>query len=228
MSIRAVGGAGPVNTWALILAKSIHDGKLRLAPVLDEAARQRLNRDFLLHTLDVAGQVVGSVRTAVISTCPQVLQLAAGRRAQALRESPACGMNGAASQGVALLRQAGAARVLLLPVDMPRIQADDLIDLIAQATNPAAVVIGPDRHGQGTNALLVPTSGPMQFCFGENSLALHIASARAAGFDPVVHANPAIGADVDTPADLAEWWHAGKTPCSEAGPAPGPARHPAH
>jgi 2-phospho-L-lactate guanylyltransferase len=65
------------------------------------------------------------------------------------------------------------------------------------------VVIVADRHGQGTNALLLTPPGAMAPSFGPGSFARHAARARAAGATVRVAQAPSLELDVDTPGDLA-------------------------
>ena len=65
------------------------------------------------------------------------------------------------------------------------------------------VVIVPDRHGSGTNALLLEPPEVMAPSFGAGSFARHAALARAAGAEVKVAELPSLSLDVDTPADLA-------------------------
>ena len=63
------------------------------------------------------------------------------------------------------------------------------------------VALVPDRHGGGTNALLVSPPGIIPFAFGHGSRARHEAAARAAGA-AYVELDGELGLDVDTPEDL--------------------------
>ena len=65
------------------------------------------------------------------------------------------------------------------------------------------MVIVPDRHGSGTNALLLEPPQVMPPSFGAGSFARHAALARAAGAEVKVSELPSLSLDVDTPADLA-------------------------
>ena len=67
----------------------------------------------------------------------------------------------------------------------------------------SAVVIVPDRHGAGTNALLLSPPDAIEPSFGPGSFARHAARAREAGVSTRVAALPSLGLDVDTPDDLA-------------------------
>jgi 2-phospho-L-lactate guanylyltransferase len=91
--------------------------------------------------------------------------------------------------------------VISLFADLPLIVADDIGGLLARME---PVVLGPDRRGEGTNALLLRFVGQgpeFTFAFGEGSLAKHLAEARRLGLGVGVHDAPGIAFDLDTPDD---------------------------
>ncbi len=90
--------------------------------------------------------------------------------------------------------------MLLVPGDCPSLDAGEVTALLAH-TEP--VVIVPDRHGQGTNALLLTPPDVMAPAFGEGSFARHAALAAAAGATLRVVDVPSLGLDIDTAEDLA-------------------------
>ena len=64
-------------------------------------------------------------------------------------------------------------------------------------------MIVPDRHGSGTNALLMTPPQAVAPSFGAGSFARHAARAHAVGATVKVCDLPSLGLDVDTPDDLA-------------------------
>jgi len=60
-----------------------------------------------------------------------------------------------------------------------------------------------DRHGTGTNALVLSPPDAIKPSFGPDSLARHTAAAEAAGLPHRVEDVPSLAHDVDTPEDLA-------------------------
>ena len=66
------------------------------------------------------------------------------------------------------------------------------------------LVIVPDRHGTGTNALVLSPPDAIEPSFGPGSFARHVAAAEAAGVPHRVEEVPGLALDVDTPDDLAE------------------------
>ena len=67
----------------------------------------------------------------------------------------------------------------------------------------AGVVIVPDRHGSGTNALRLTPPEVIAPAFGPGSFARHARLAAAAGAVVRIAQVPSLELDVDTPGDLA-------------------------
>jgi len=115
------------------------------------------------------------------------------------------GQSAAAGVGIRHAVDLGFDRVLLVPGDTPLIEAHEITALLERAERDGTgAVIVPDRHGSGTNALLLAPPIAMAPSFGENSLARHRANAAKAGLTHRVEAIPSLLLDVDTPDDLAE------------------------
>jgi 2-phospho-L-lactate/phosphoenolpyruvate guanylyltransferase len=113
------------------------------------------------------------------------------------------GQSAAAQRGIDAAGDRGAERVLLVPGDCPALDPDELGRRLRDAADPPEVVVVPDRHGTGTNALLVAPPDMVAPSFGAGSMARHAARARAAGAAVKVRAVPSLGLDVDTADDLA-------------------------
>jgi len=115
------------------------------------------------------------------------------------------GLNPAVEEAAATARAAGATQLLVLPCDLPRLEAGALHVLAGLAQPRQHMVIAPDRSGSGTNALLIDAQDGFPFRFGEHSFAKHCAWAAAQGWSVSVCRLPALAFDLDTPEDLAEW-----------------------
>jgi 2-phospho-L-lactate guanylyltransferase len=98
---------------------------------------------------------------------------------------------------------AGADALLVLPIDLPLVSRDALTTLLDELDDPhrPLVVLVPDRHGRGTNALLLAPPDAIEFCFGGDSRAAHLDCARSRGVR-MVEADGPLTLDLDTPADL--------------------------
>ncbi len=187
--------------WLLVPVKSLAAGKQRLSGVLDARQRQRLNRLFLRHTLEVAAGFPGLDRTAVVSDAEDVLAVARSAGARAIH-TPKRELNGALADGRRVLLGDGAPAIVVLPVDLPSVAAADLEEIAALGPRHD-MVICPDRHGVGTNALYISSAVRPDFRFGPDSFRLHRLEARRCGVTPKLLFNRNVGMDVDLPADLA-------------------------
>jgi 2-phospho-L-lactate/phosphoenolpyruvate guanylyltransferase len=110
------------------------------------------------------------------------------------------GQSAAAARGIEAAVERGAERVLLVPGDCPSLDPAEVSALLAV---DAEVVIVPDRHGTGTNALLLTPPDVMAPAFGEGSFTRHRELAHAAGASIHVADAGSLELDVDTPEDLA-------------------------
>jgi 2-phospho-L-lactate guanylyltransferase len=73
---------------------------------------------------------------------------------------------------------------------------------LAQRGGPQVVTLVPDRHGDGTNVVVLPAGCGFRFAYGPGSFARHRAEAARLGLAVEVVHDPHLGWDVDHPADL--------------------------
>ena len=98
----------------------------------------------------------------------------------------------------------GAFAVLLVASDTPALDPEEVDRLIDSTGEGPEVVIVPDRHGEGTNALLLQPPGVIRPAFGEGSRERHEVLARTAGARVTIFECRSLGLDVDTVSDLRE------------------------
>ena len=91
---------------------------------------------------------------------------------------------------------------MVLPADLPLISREDVLALVERASEPPVVVIAPDRHEKGTNALLISPAGLIEYDFGENSFQRHCELVKKAGARLEIVNLPSLGLDLDVPEDL--------------------------
>ena len=193
---------------AVVPVRSLRNGKSRLAPVLAPAARERLLRHAAERVIRSTVES-GTVQTVlIVSPDPEVLEWAADLD-PTLSTMPQPqhqpGLNGAIDAGREWALALGATAIVSLFADLPLIEPGDIRGLTARQE---AVVLGSDRRGEGTNALLLRLAGrgpEYRFAFGERSLARHQEEARRLGLEVAVHNAPGIGFDLDTPDDWADF-----------------------
>jgi 2-phospho-L-lactate guanylyltransferase len=185
-----------VNCWAIIPVKA-DKGKMRLAGVLDEGARQRLVRVMLDAVVAAASEARTIGRTCIVGPSRHGLA-----EAIPLLGDPGAGLNPALSAALATALEGGAERAVIVAADLPQVTSRDL-ELLSAAPDHA-VAIAPDRHGTGTNALSLPlpAAAEFTFAFGPDSFALHDTEARRLGLAVEIIESNGLMRDIDEPADL--------------------------
>ena len=93
---------------------------------------------------------------------------------------------------------------LVLLADLPLLAVDD-IEAMLDMAGPERLVLAPDRHGQGTNALITDLADGFEPAFGEGSLADHRQQALRRGWSVGEYNSPGTALDLDTPDDLDEY-----------------------
>jgi 2-phospho-L-lactate guanylyltransferase len=94
-------------------------------------------------------------------------------------------------------------RVILVAGDCPALDPDELGALLEGVPEAATqVVIVPDRHWTGTNALLLCPPDVIAPAFGPGSRARHLELAADAGVPCTEAELPSLALDVDDAADL--------------------------
>lgn len=191
-----------MSLWAIVPVKALHESKSRLSEVLTKEQRVELTREMLHNTLHELAEVPEIERTLVVSADSTVLALAQERGAEVIEERGSPSLNKALSQSTAIASEMQAKAVLILPADLPLLQAADVRDLIGRAHDPPVVVVSPDRKRSGTNALLMAPPGAIKYGFGTDSFERHVRSAEASGARVEIIEFPNLGLDLDVPEDL--------------------------
>ena len=110
------------------------------------------------------------------------------------------GHSEAAAAGARAAMAAGAERVAMLPVDCPMLDIEEVDAHIGRS--PRTVLIVPDRHGTGTNALALAPPDVFAPAFGPDSCARHVSRARASGISFALEKVESLALDLDTPEDM--------------------------
>lgn len=190
--------AGPVV--AVVPVRSLAGAKSRLGEVLDAEEREELVAGLLRRTLDAIAAAPSVARTIVVSPDEAVLDLARELGATPLRQLGS-GLNAALDEARAAALELGAGALLVVPGDLPRIDPAAVGALVAARPSGPSVVLVADRHGSGTNALLLTPAAVIAFAFGDGSRGRHRALAAAAGAAYAEIDGPLV-LDLDTPEDL--------------------------
>ena len=190
-----------MRTLAILPVKSFGAAKQRLAEALGAGARQALAQAMFTDVLSSLRRTPGVDGIVVVTADDAAESAASGERVRVLHDPVQAGQSEAASIGIRHALEQGCERVILVPGDTPLVQPGELTALMFASRG---VVIVPDRHGTGTNALVLSPPDAIEPSFGPGSFGRHVAAAEAADVPHRVEELRTLALDVDTPADLAE------------------------
>lgn len=190
-----------MQTFAILPVKTFANAKQRLDGGLEMGARRLIAQAMYSDVLIALRRASRVDQILVITADDQAAQIAGGYGASVLMDHER-GHNAAAAVGVLAACRANAGRALLVPGDCPLLEPAEVDALIAADPAPGAVIV-PDRHGTGTNALLLMPPDSLEPSFGPDSAARHKANAERDGVAAELVEVPSLALDIDTPEDLA-------------------------
>lgn len=190
-----------MNATAILPVKRLYAAKERLSAGLGGEQRRRLVGAMVADVLEAIAAARTIEATIVVTGDPVAQELANQAGAAVVPDPEEGGHNEAVLAGIARAEADGAGCVVLLPGDCPLLDPRELDSLLTGIPD-SYVGIVPDRHGTGTNALVLSPPSALAPSFGEGSCARHVALAREAGVAFGVDELPSLGLDLDTPADI--------------------------
>jgi len=190
-----------LNATAVLPVKRFGAAKQRLAAGVSGGQRRELAEAMVADVLEAIGRARTIERVIVVTGDPIAQELAAEAGAEVVPDPEDAGHVEAAQAGIARAEAEGAERVVLLAGDCPLLDPREL-DRLLTGVPGSYVGIVPDRHGSGTNALLLSPPDAIVPSFGEGSRARHVEAARQAGIPFGIEELPSIELDLDTPADV--------------------------
>jgi 2-phospho-L-lactate guanylyltransferase len=211
-----------MRTAAILPVKRFPLAKQRLGESVADSLRADLARAMVGDVLSALRECPAIETTIVVTRESSVATAARYIDAVVVEDSAEEGQSAAASLGLARALKEGFERALCVPGDCPTLNPDELTNLLAIHTpDPTAkaqfdgpptrvggkpkseVVIVPDRHGSGTNGLLLCPPDVLSPSFGPGSRARHEQLTAEAGVACRVARPPSLLLDIDTGADLA-------------------------
>jgi 2-phospho-L-lactate/phosphoenolpyruvate guanylyltransferase len=205
-----------MRTAAILPVKRFARAKRRLGASVGDRVRTELARAMVADVLLALAQTDSIEQTIVVTRERSLAPAARSQGALVLPDTAEGGQSAAVTLGVERALAEGIERVLCIPGDCPALDPGELDLLLARGgegggTNASAgdsgwkreVVIVPDRHGTGTNGLLLTPPDAISPSFGPESCERHRALALAAGVACRVERPSSLLLDIDTGADLA-------------------------
>lgn len=185
----------------LVPVKNLSGAKQRLASLLDQSSRTALAQAMLHDVLSSLAAWNHRPPVAVVSSDPFAVELARQYRFEIIADSENPGETGAIEMATRICVERGVSNTLVIPADIPLLQAWELEEILKQAPVEGSVLV-PASDGRGTNAAYRSPAALFPLRFGNDSFKPHHAAAQATGKPWVVLNLPGIAVDVDSPEDL--------------------------
>jgi 2-phospho-L-lactate guanylyltransferase len=187
-----------LRTAAVLPVKSFGRAKQRLGDAVPQ--RPALAEAMVGDVLEALASVPGLEIVIVVTAEPIAARAARSAGALVVDDPVEAGQSAAAALGVAAALERGCTRALLVPGDCPALDPAEVARLLERT---APVVIVPDRHGTGTNGLLLTPPDAIAPAFGPGSFQRHRELATAAGARLQIERPASLLLDIDTGDDLA-------------------------
>jgi 2-phospho-L-lactate/phosphoenolpyruvate guanylyltransferase len=137
----------------------------------------------------------------IVTSDPYATQLANEYKFEIIPDPENPGETGAIEMATQVCVERGEDNTLVIPADIPLIQAWELEQIYKQAPAEGTVLV-PAGDGRGTNAALRRPANLFPLRFGNDSFKPHHAAAQATGQPCVILNLPGIAVDIDNPEDL--------------------------
>ncbi|MBK5232357.1 MAG: 2-phospho-L-lactate guanylyltransferase [Thermoleophilia bacterium] len=190
-----------MNVIAVVTAKRFTAAKQRMSDGIPKAKRLALVEAMLGDVLQAVTSARQVTSTIVVTGEPIAAGLATEFGAEVIHDPEDASYSGAATLGAIRARELGADSVILLPGDCPLLEPCDLDRLLTGMPEPLVTVV-PDRHGTGTNALVIRPPDAIKPAFGKGSCERHLGLAGTAGIPHTTEQVDRLALDIDTLADI--------------------------
>jgi 2-phospho-L-lactate guanylyltransferase len=192
-----------MRTAAILPVKRFTLAKQRLGMSVADPLRRDLARAMVGDVLDSLESCAEIECTIVVTNETAIASTARLQGAIVVGDSAEAGQSAAVALGLERARAAGIERALCVPGDCPALDPEELGSLLHAAGDEHGLVIVPDRHGTGTNGLLLTPPDAIAPSFGPDSCERHSELARGAGIACRIERPSSLLLDIDTGADLA-------------------------
>jgi 2-phospho-L-lactate guanylyltransferase len=191
-----------MRTAAILPVKRFAQAKQRLGESVSEPFREDLARAMVCDVLDALHDTPSIEQTIVVSNEQSVALLADQQGAIVISDTANDGQSAAVVLGIERALALGIERALCVPGDCPALDPGELAQLLGAVEDQPEVVIVPDRHGTGTNGLLLAPPDVISPAFGPDSCQRHLELAREAGARSRFERPGSLLLDIDTGEDL--------------------------
>jgi 2-phospho-L-lactate guanylyltransferase len=185
----------------LVPVKNLATAKQRLAAVFDQATRTELAQAMLFDVLEIVGTWTQRPEVSLVTSDPFATELAQRFDFQVIVDNNNRSETDAIEMATRFCESRGIDSTLVIPADIPLIQAWELERILENAPGEGSV-LAPAADGRGTNAAFRRPAGLFPLRFGNDSFKPHLAAARATQKPCTVLSLPGIALDIDNPFEL--------------------------
>ncbi len=186
---------------AIIPVKNIARGKSRLATVINKNQRQELIKYLLANTITELKKISLISEVTIITADRTAAMISKELKSKLIWETGWFGLNWAVMKGIKRSFLNGISTVLILPLDLPLVNAKDIVKFIHVNNRQTAITIAPDSKLEGTNALLVNSKVMIKMKFGSDSFRNHLREAKKNNLAIHTCAMDCFSFDLDNPED---------------------------
>ncbi len=191
-----------MRTAAVLPVKRFSHAKQRLGASLADPLRRDLAQAMVGDVLSALGACQSLALTVVVTNEQSVADAARAQGAMVVADSAEAGQSAAVALGLKRALAEGVERALCIPGDCPALDPVELDALLGGAATKEVVIV-PDRHGTGTNGLLLSPPDAISPSFGPDSCERHLQLSHTARVACRLERPASLLLDIDTGADLA-------------------------
>ena len=154
-----------MSLWAIVPVKPFSKGKSRLADLLSIERRMLLNSTLLTRTIRTLKSVHEIHHIIIVSRDSSALAIARNFGVKTIQEDSIIELNKALKRAATVAQAYSADSILIVPSDLPLLEASDVSKLLGLRNSGEEMIIAPDRHMKGTNALYLSPPDIVEFKF---------------------------------------------------------------
>jgi 2-phospho-L-lactate guanylyltransferase len=184
----------------LVPVKNLSNAKQRLSDVLDQQTRTELAHAMLADVLDAVAQY-GREDVSLVTNDPFAFEQAASYGFEIIPDTASASETAAIEMATSVCVSRGVQRTLVIPGDIPLIDAEDVMAIFDHAPAIGSVLV-PSADKRGTNAALRAPAELFPLRFGNDSFQPHLQAAIATDSSCLVLSLPRIALDIDNADDM--------------------------
>ena len=188
-----------MKTSVIIPVKTFHKSKTRLQ--LSEEKTNKLCRLLLEEVIRTIHESKLIDKTIVVTNEEQISDIIEKYGCEKIKDEHETSVNDAVKLAEDYLMENEFTHSIVLPLDVPFFESDDLKKLLDFSENESVIVV-PSRHFDGTNALLRTPINSMTPRYDEGSYSFQIESAKTSNVKISVGLVYRLMLDIDNPEDL--------------------------